>query len=136
MDIKKIDPGRRFTVGTYTRIELSHVADIRLAENELVTFFGDEGAAHDVCRTPFGFYATQSMNSRLPSQKLRPALVKNEMERYYVLLVETGKEAAFDAYLDADKGELVAWLDGSETVEIRRAGAPPGKVSVIGPDSK
>ena len=91
---------------------------------------------HDVCRTPFGFYATQSMNSRLPSQNLRPALVKNEMERYYVLLVEAGKEVAFSSYLDADKGQLVAWLDGSETVEIRRAGDPPGKVSVIGPASK
>lgn len=136
MDIKKIEPGRRFTVGKYTSIELSHVADIRLAENELVTFLGNDGAAHDVCRTPFGFYATQSMNSRLPAHSLRPALVKNEMARYYVLLVETGKEAAFDAYLEADRGELVAWLDGSETVEIRRAGDPPSKVSVIGPAGK
>ena len=136
MKIKSIEPARRFSVGSYVSIELSHVADIELEHNQLVTFRAEGGVEHDVCRTPFGFYATQSMNGRLPSHNLRPALVKNEMERYYVLLVETGKEDAFDAYLAADRGELVAWLDGSEEVEIRRKADTEGKTHTLGAASK
>ncbi len=136
MKIKTIEPARRFSVGTYVSIELSHVADIELEPNQLVTFRGEGGIQHDVCKTPFGFYATQSVNGRLPDHNLRPALVKNEMERFYVMLVEAGKEEAFDAYLAADKGELVAWLDGSEEVEIRRKADPDGKTHILGAASK
>jgi hypothetical protein len=132
MKIKTIEPARRFSVGSYVSIELSHVADIELEHNQLVTFRAPGGVEHDVCRTPFGFYATQSMNGRLPGHSLRPALVKNEMGRFYVLLVEVGKEQAFDEYLAADHGELVAWLDGSEEVEIRRKNVPEGRVHVLG----
>ncbi len=132
MKTKHIEPARRFSVGTYVSIELSHVADIELEPNQLVTFRAGEGVEHDVCRTPFGFYATQSMNGRLAAHGLRSALVKNEMDRFYVLLVEAGKEDVFEAYLAADKGELVAWLDGSEEVEIRRKSDPGGKTHVLG----
>ena len=131
MKVKNIEPARRFLVGRRVAIECAHVADIELEHNQLVTFRAGGGVEHDVCRTSFGFYATQSMNVRLPAHKLRPALVKNEMGRYYVLLVEIGKEAVFDAYLDAGDDELVAWLDGSEEVEIRRKA--DGKTHVIGP---
>ena len=85
-----------------------------------MTFRAPGGVEHDVSRTSAGFYATQSMNDRLPGHNLRPALVRNEMDRFYVLLVETAKEDVFAAFLDASDDELVAWLDGSEEVEIRR----------------
>ena len=131
MIIKKIEPARRFWIGRRAPIECAHVADIELDNNQLVTFRAGCGVEHDVCRTSFGFYATQSMNGRLPAHNLRPALVRNEMERYYVLLVEAGKEDVFNAYLDGGDDELVAWLDGSEEVEIRRKA--DGKTHVIGP---
>ena len=129
MKIKRIEPARRFLVGRRAPIECAHVADIELDHNQLVTFRAAGGVEHDVSRTSFGFYATQSMNGRLPAHNLRPALVRNEMQRYYVLLVETGKEDVFNAYIDAGADELVAWLDGSEEVEIRRKA--DGKTHVI-----
>ena len=133
MKIKKIEPARRFLVGRRAPIECTHVADIELDHNQLLTFRAPGGVEHDVCRTSFGFYATQSMNGRLPSHNLRPALVRNDMECYYLLLVEAGKEDVFNAYLDAGDYERVAWLDGSEEVEIRRKASPEGKIHVIGP---
>ena len=131
MKVKNIEPARRFWVGRRAPVECAHVADIELDHNQLVTFRAEGGIEHDVFRTSFGFYATQSLNGRLPAHNLRPALVRNDMQRYYVLLVEVGKEDVFNAYLSAGDDELVAWLDGSDDVEIRRKA--DGSTHVIGP---
>jgi hypothetical protein len=105
------DPPRRFRVGTDGRIELSDCGRIELAADEQVTFTTEAGAEYDVARKAWGFYATPSLNGRLPRFGLRPALVKGLEDKYFVVLVERGREDAFDAYLRGEGLALLRWLD-------------------------
>lgn len=114
MKLKSIDPPRQFNVGLDGSITISHVADIDLAADEQVTFRTEGGAETDVARKSWGFYAAGSLNGRLPQCGLRPALVRNEQGRLYLMLVEAGREEDFHAYCESDRQTLLFWLDGSQ----------------------
>jgi hypothetical protein len=109
-----ITPPRAFKVGHPGReIELRHVLDLELGQDEQVTLKTESGGEFDVCRKSWGYYATPSLNGRLTTFGYRSCLV-NSGSRRYVQIVETGR---MDEYLDyvADQGmEIVAWLDGDE----------------------
>lgn len=53
-----------------------------------------------VARKSWGFYATPSLNGQLVTFGLRGALVKEPRNRYFVMLVQAGKEEDFFAYLE------------------------------------
>ena len=114
MNVRKIDPPRQFEVGQGGSITISHVADIDLAADEQVTFHTEGGAQNDVARKSWGFYAAGSLNGRLPQCGLRPVLVRNPQDRLYLMLVEAGREADFEAYCRAERQDVLFWLDGSE----------------------
>jgi hypothetical protein len=120
MDISRIEPPRTFRVGHDQSIELSHVADIELEPDEQITFVTHSGTEFDVVRKEWGYYATPSLDRRLPDHGLRPALVRGSRTgRMYLLLVEVGKEADFQSYLEWDGLQLVCWLDRPEaTAEV------------------
>jgi hypothetical protein len=99
---------RSFTV---KGVELRHVADIRLEPGELVTLVTPDGAETDVTRTAWGYYATSSLNQRLPDHGLRPALCADEAGKLQLLLVEPSREEQFRAYLDRQGMRVVEWLD-------------------------
>ncbi|MCR6737155.1 MAG: hypothetical protein NVV83_25025 [Afipia sp.] len=84
---------------------------MQLAADEQITFVTEEGGEYDVTRKEWGFYATPSLNGRLAGFNLRPVLVKNRVNRFFVLLVEKGKEAAFDRYVKSEPLKIVSWLD-------------------------
>ena len=65
-------------------------------------------------RKDWGFYATPSLNARLVDFRLHAVLVRNKIDRYFVLLVEEGKEPQFQRYLDLEELEVVTWLDDAE----------------------
>src|SRR5262249_2679378 len=113
------DPPREFGAGT---VQLRDCAAIELEPFEQVTFVTAGGGEYDVARTPWGFYATPSLNGRLPSFGLRGALARNAHERYYVLLVERGFEDAFDRYCEAEGITVVAWLDEEQTLNALAEG--------------
>jgi hypothetical protein len=100
---------RRFAVAG--GVTLTHAADIALDADEQVTFTTPAGGELDVVRKDWGFYATSSLNGRLPAHGLRPALVRNAEGRRWLLLVERGHEAAFDAYRAEQGLEVETWLD-------------------------
>lgn len=108
------DPPRTFRVGRGRRIEISDCGTVHLEPDEQVTFVTAAGAEYDVARKDWGFYATPSLDSRLPDHGLRPALVRNREDRHYVLLVESGRERSFDRYLRDEDLSVVAWLDDSD----------------------
>jgi hypothetical protein len=108
------DPPRMFAVPSG---QLADCAHIQLEPNEQVTFLTESGAEYDVVRTSWGYYATPSLNGRLESFDLRAVLVKNSIGRYYVWLVERGKEADCERYLERDKGTIVHWLDSTEELD-------------------
>ncbi|MCR9221866.1 MAG: hypothetical protein NXI21_16700 [Alphaproteobacteria bacterium] len=124
MDLTRIDPPRRFRVGRDGAIELSECARIALQPDEQVTFTTPAGGEYDVARKDWGFYATPSLNGRLPAHGLRPALCANAAGQLYLLLVETGCEEAFHAYLDGEAMRVLLWLDGPEAEAMVASEAP------------
>ena len=120
-------PPRTFKVGLQLPTQLTDCGAIRLAPEEQVTFLTDNGAEYDVARKAWGFYATPSLNGRLASFGLRAVLVKSPSAKFYLLLVECGKETACQAYLDAERHTIVCWLDSDEALaRFERAAAAVG----------
>lgn len=111
------DPPRSFTVGR--GIEIKDCGKIALAPDEQLTFLTEAGAEYDLVRKDWGFYATPSLNGRLPQFGLRAALIQNrQSKRYYVVLVEKDREAAFQSYLAAEDLRIVHWLDSDEACRL------------------
>lgn len=94
---------------------------VYLESDEQVTFTMDGGGELDVARKEWGFYATPSLNGRLADFGLRATLARNTLtNKFYVLVVERGKEAAFYDYLAQESCEVVFWLDTTESLESLR----------------
>src|ERR1700730_16440186 len=95
------NPPRRFEVGNSVRFAMSDCGALELAPDEQVTLTTADGGEYDVARKDWGFYATPSLNGRLPQFGLRAVLIRNTLTgRYFVLLVEQGHEPGFEAYLE------------------------------------
>lgn len=111
-------PPRAFQVGPTGQITLLDYGKIRLEPNEQVTFTLPEGGEYDVARKEWGFYATTSLNGRLEQYGLRGVLIKNRATgKFFVLLVEKGKEKQFDDYCVQENLAVVAWIDTSSALE-------------------
>jgi hypothetical protein len=116
-------PPRRYAVGHAVKGEILDCGAMALAADEQITFTTEDGSEHDVTRKSFGFYATQSLNARLPDHGLRPVLLRSLVtNRYFIFLVERGKDEAFHAYVAQEQMEIVSWLDTTEALERIRAG--------------
>lgn len=119
MDVKftPIDPPRVFEVGFGETIEMKDCARLALEPDEQVTLTTEAGAEYDLARKSWGFYATPSLNGRLSGFGLRGVLVKNRIDRYFILLVERGKESLFEEYRQIEQLEIVCWLDSTEQLQ-------------------
>jgi hypothetical protein len=106
-----------FEVGFGETLRMQDCAHIELEPDEQVTFTTDSGAEYDVARKSWGFYATPSLNARLAQFGLRAVLIKNRINRYFVMLVESGKEDLFQRYLDIEGLDIVGWLDTTAALE-------------------
>ena len=113
MKIAEVVPSRRYRAGK-RQLEIADCARIDLAPDEQVTFRTEAGGEYDVTRKDWGFYATPSLNGRLPGFGLRGVLVKNTDGRTFVLLVERGYEESFNRYVAEEQLSIVAWLDAGE----------------------
>lgn len=111
MKIDERQPPRRFSAGRHSAIELSDCGSVSLSPDEMVTFVTESGGEYDVCRKSWGFYATPSINGRLAGFGFRTALTRNDMGRYFVMLVEKAQISSFMGYLHDEQMELVEWLD-------------------------
>jgi hypothetical protein len=117
MKFEPKQPPREFEVGFDKKGLIRDCGTMRLAPDEQITFKTDDGKEYDVTRKEWGFYATPSLNGRLASFELRAVLVKNRVERFFVLLVERGKEEAFNLYVSGEPLKIVAWLDTTEKLQ-------------------
>ncbi|MCA1998183.1 MAG: hypothetical protein LDL25_00200 [Hyphomicrobiales bacterium] len=116
MRIDEKSPPRRFGVGI-AGLMLSHVADIALEPDEMVTFRHGQAGEYDVTRKSWGYYATPSLGGRLRRHGLRAALTRNiDTRQCFVVLVEAGREAEWHAYNAAERQEIVLWLDDFDTL--------------------
>jgi hypothetical protein len=119
MKIETLDPPRTFRAGS---VELKDCGTIGLEPGEQLTFVTPDGGEYDVARTAWGFYATPSVNGRLPTFDLRAALARNDEAKYFVLIVERGHEEGFDRYCERERISVVAWLDDDRTLAALDAG--------------
>ena len=128
MKIKENIPPRTFEVGMGEVARMSDCARIELQADEQVTFKTEDGHEFDVARKAWGFYATPSLNGRLKSFGLRGVLVKGPTAKFFIWLVEAGKEEAFQRYLRQERHEIITWLDTDEALlaladKVAEAGA-------------
>ena len=114
-------PPREFEVGYDVKGIIRDCGSVRLSPDEQVTFLTEDGGEYDLTRKEWGFYATPSLNGRLAGFNLRAVLVKNRVDRFFVLLVERGKEEAFDRYVRQEPLKIVAWLDSLEVLQALEA---------------
>ena len=114
MKIITNDPPRTYTV---SNIRMSDCAHIIPEPDDLVTFYTDSEAEYDVARKDWGFYATPSLNGRLKNFGLRGVLVKGPTGKFFVWLVEQGKEDAFMRYLENEQHRIITWLDNDAALE-------------------
>ena len=117
MRFEPIDPPRRYEVGWGERFDISDCGRVHLEADEQVTFTTEAGGELDVTRKDWGFYATPSLNARLTGFGLRAVLVRNRINRYFLLLVEVGKDAEFSRYLELEELDVVTWLDSDEALD-------------------
>ena len=108
--MKFIKKKRIYESGMNKKIYIKDVGRIYLNNNEQVTFVTKNNAKHDVVRKDWGFYATQSINSRL-KKNFRTALVVNKVKRVYIMLVEKRFISKFNKYCKQEDQKVLAWLD-------------------------
>ncbi|MCX7307270.1 MAG: hypothetical protein NTZ72_04685 [Afipia sp.] len=126
MKFEPKNPPREFEVGYDVKGTIRDCGSIRLDADEQVTFLTEQGGEYDLTRKSWGFYATPSLNGRLANFNLRAVLVKNRVDRFFVMLVERGKEEAFDRYVKAEPLKVVAWLDTLESLKTLEASLERG----------
>lgn len=122
MKFEPKEPPRRFSVGNAVKFDMRDCGTLSLEPDEQVTLVTQSGAEYDVARKEWGFYATPSLNGRLEQFGLRGVLIKNRgTGRFFVLLVERGKEPQFDAYCEQENLAIVAWLDSTRALDALAA---------------
>ncbi len=120
LDLKFIEnkPHRKFKVGNKKKFDMHDCGKLQLNENEQVTLITENGAEYDVARKNWGFYATPSMNGRLKNFNLKTVLIRNKStNRFFIFLLEKGKEDEFYKYLDIENLEIICWMDRTSNLE-------------------
>jgi SAM-dependent methyltransferase len=123
------DPPREFQIGRGEPLTIKDCARIELEPDEQVTFATADGKEYDVARKSWGFYATPSLNARLLHFNLRGVLVRSPAAKYFVMLVERGKEAELEAYLAAEQNQIARWLDNDADLRALDAFVPPSTIA-------
>ena len=110
MKIKIRQKKRKFYAGKNKKICFSDVGKIYLKPNELITFVTENLSKHDVVRKDWGFYATQSINSRL-KKNFKTALVIDSIKRIFIMVVERKFLKKFKKYCKEEQQQVLCWLD-------------------------
>ena len=117
MEFLENKPPRAYEVGFERKVVIRDCGKLKLEPDEQVTLITESGCEYDVARKNWGFYATPSLNGRLQQFNLRAVLVKNRINRYFVMLIEKGKEDLFDEYVKAEPLNIVCWMDSLENLK-------------------
>jgi hypothetical protein len=126
MKFTKNDPPREYEAGFDKKVVIRDYGKMELSTDEQITFITPSGCEYDVTRKEWGFYATPSLNGRLAEFNLRAVLVKNRVGRYFVMLVERGRENLFQRYVESEPLHIVCWMDSAEALENIEKAVNPG----------
>ena len=111
------NPPRTFEVGYDKSGTISDCGSIYMESDEQITLFTEAGGEYDVTKKDWGFYATPSINARLASFKLRVVITKNRFDKYFIMIVEEGKEAEFQKYVEEEPLQIITWLSNVENLK-------------------
>lgn len=122
MKLNEKRPPRTYRCGAGEAVEIRDCGTVDLEPDEQLTFITPRGGQYDLTRKNWGYYATPSLNGRLPTYGLHPVLAVNGSGKWFVLLVEDGSESSCHAYLGEEGMKIVARLDDAVDLEaIARA---------------
>ena len=111
MKVQEKVPTRVFCVGSENFTQIQDCGDIYLLPNEQVSFVTPQNRRYDFVRKNWGFYSTPSINSRLKNQGFKVALVKNELDRIFIMTVEEDKIDLFQNYCEEEAQSILEWRD-------------------------
>ena len=118
MKIKR--KNRKFKTGI-TDIVIRHVADLKLKNDELITFKVSNKTEYDVTRKNWGFYSTPSINKRLLKFGFESAITHNpNYGTYFMMIVEKNKKKEFIKYLKSQDMVLITWLTKKKLEKIKK----------------
>lgn len=93
-------------------VDIRDFGKVLLDANDMVSFKTATNREYDFVAKEWGFYASPSLNGRLKNEGFKTALVVNEFNKIYIMVVEEEKIEEFKAYLKNDQdNKLVCWLD-------------------------
>tara|TARA_Y100001960_G_C14459135_1_gene721176 strand:+ start:455 stop:835 length:381 start_codon:yes stop_codon:yes gene_type:complete len=110
-------PPRRYATGNLNVVSIEDIGRLQLSPDEQVTIVDEFGSELDVTRKDWGFYATPSLNGRLSTFGFRSALVRNNLGRYFVLLINRNKQREFEKYMSEQDLTLTLWLDDGNELD-------------------
>ena len=117
MKVIKKNPPREFEVGFECKRLIKDCGFIEMKSNDQVTFTTESGGQYDVTRKDWGFYMGPSLNGRLSSFKFRSVLVKNRLNYFFMLLMESGFEESFQKYLEEEQLSIISWMHTDDDLE-------------------
>jgi hypothetical protein len=131
MRFESKSPARQYQIEGIT---LHDCGTMRLGVDEQITFATESGAEYDVARKDWGFYATPSLNGRLGRFGLRPALAANANGKFFILLLERGREDHLNRYLQQQQMRVICWLDDQGVLNALEIAAKPylGPAAIVG----
>ena len=110
---------RIFSVGLNNEILIKDLGSIKLEANEQLTFISETGSKYDFAKKSWGYYATQSINSRLLNEGFKTALVLNKLNRIFIMVVEKKFMKKFIEYCESEDQKVLIWLEEFEEVKKR-----------------
>ena len=109
MKLDLLDSARTFSANGHN---IKDYGKIHLERDEMVSFKTTSGKEFDFVSKEWGFYATPSINKRLKNEGFKTALVLNNENNIYVMVVENDKLDAFNEYLiHSQNNKIICWLD-------------------------
>lgn len=109
MKLEVKETPRSFTVKGH---EVKDFGKIILDSDDMISFKTKSGKEYDFVAKDWGFYASPSINSRLKKEGFKTALVVNESNQLYVMVVDNDKIDEFKKYLKVNQNNrLISWLD-------------------------
>jgi hypothetical protein len=85
---------------------------ICLDPDELLSLRSPQGKDFDITAKSWGYYMGPSLNGRLHRQGYKTALVVNEFNKLFVMVVDETRIDEFKTYLKTDQdNRILCWLD-------------------------
>ena len=107
MKMKILKKPRLFSVNN---IEIRDCGKIKLDDNELISFITKSNKEYDFTAKDWGFYVTPSINVRLKKEGFKVAIVKNKIEKIFIMAVEKNKIKLFEKYCSDEQQSIIQWL--------------------------